>query len=134
MASPSHNPAGTPSPVDHETPTESSEAPPVGAAATSRPTLVGDGGDAVAFLDAPGLGAQELLAAVVRVLASMSDGAILTVFTDDPTAPHMAADWSAGRRIELLAVIPHSDRDGTSLTFRRAEPESGSAATGLTQF
>jgi TusA-related sulfurtransferase len=134
MASPSHEPAGTPSPVDHEAPPESSEEPPVGAAATSRPTLVGDCGDAVAFLDAPGLSTQELLAAVVRVLASMPDGAILTVFTDDPTAPHMAADWSAGRRVEVLAVIPHSDRDGTSLTFRRAEPESGSAATGVTQF
>jgi TusA-related sulfurtransferase len=134
MASPSHEPAGTPSPTDHEAPPESSEKPPVAAAATSRPTLVGDCGDAVAFLDAPGLSAQELLAAVVRVLASMSDGAILTVFTDDPTAPHMAADWSAGRRVEVLAVIPHSDRDGTSLTFRRAEPESGSAATGVTQF
>ena len=72
---------------------QSSEEPPVGAATASPPTLVGDSGDAVAFLDAPGLGAQELLDAVDGVLASMSDGAILTVFTDDPTAPHIAADW-----------------------------------------
>ena len=134
MASPSHDPARTPASVDHEAPPQSSEEPPVGAAATSRPTLVGDCGDAIAFLDAPGVGAQELLAAIVRVLTSMCDGAILTVFTDDPTAPQIAADWSAGRRVELLAVIPHRDRDGTSLTFRRAEPESGSAATGVTQF
>jgi len=133
MASPSHDPARTAASVNHEVPPQSSEKPPVGAAATSRPTLVGDNGDAVAFLDAPGLGAQEVLDAVDSVLASMSDGAILTVFTDDPTAPQVAADWCAGRRVELLAVIPHSDRDGTSLTFRRAEPESGSAATGVTQ-
>jgi TusA-related sulfurtransferase len=134
MASPSHDPAGTPSPVDHEVPSQFSAEPPVGAAATTRSTLIGDSGNAVAFLDAPGLGAQELLGAVDSVLESMCDGAILTVFTDDPTAPQMAADWSAGRRVELLAVIPHSDPDGTSLTFRRAEPESGSAATGLAQF
>ena len=134
MASPSHDPARTPASVDHEAPPQSSEEPPIGSATASRPTLVGDSGDAVAFLDAPVLGAHQLLDAVDSVLASMSDGAILTVFTDDPTAPHMAADWSAGRRVELLAVIPHSDRDGTSLTFRRAEPESGSAATGVTQF
>ena len=134
MASPSRDPARTPASVDHEVPPQSSDEPPVGAAATSRPTLVRECGDAVAFLDGPGLGAQQLLAAVDSVVARMSDGAILTVFTDDPTAPHMAADWSAGRRVELLAVIPHSDRDGTSLTFRRAEPESGSAATGVTQF
>jgi hypothetical protein len=132
MASPSHDPAGTAASVNHAVPPQSSENPPVGAAATSRPTLVADSRDAVAFLDAPGLGAHELLAAVDSVLASMSDGAILTVFTDDPTAPRVAADWFAGRRDELLAVIPHSDRDGTSLTLRRAEPESGSA--DLTQF
>ena len=88
---------------------------------------MGHGGDAVAFLDAPGLGAQELLDAVHQVLASMSDGAILTVFTDDPAAQHLATDWYTDDRIELVAVIPHSDRDGTTLTFRRAEPQSGSA-------
>jgi TusA-related sulfurtransferase len=134
MASPSHDPAGTPAPVDHAVQPQSSEEPPVGAAATSRPTLVGDCGDAVAFLDGPGLDAQQLLAAIDSVLLRMCDGAILTVFTDDPTAPQIAADWCAGRRVELLAVIPHSDRNGASLTFRRAEPESGSAATGVTQF
>ena len=133
MASPSHDPARTPAYGEHEVPPQSSEEPPIGPATASRPTLVGECGDAVAFLDGPGLGAEQLLAAVDSVLTRMCDGAILTVFTDDPTAPHMAADWSAGRRVELLAVIPHSDRDGTSLTFRRAEPESGSAATGVTQ-
>ena len=134
MASSScHDPARAPAPVDHDAVPQSSQEPSVGAATASPPTLVGDRGDAVAFLDAPGLDAQELLDTVAGVLASMSDGAILTVFTDDPTAPQVAADWCAGRRVELLAVIPHSDRDGTSLTFRRAEPESGSAATGVTQ-
>jgi TusA-related sulfurtransferase len=109
MASPSHDPARIP-------------------AAASRATLVGDSGGAVAFLDAPGLRAAALLDAVDRVLGSMSDGAVLTVFSDDPSASQMAADWSADRRVELLAVIPHGDRPGTTLTFRRAEPGSRSDA------
>jgi TusA-related sulfurtransferase len=94
----------------------------------SRATLVGHSGDAVAFLDAPGIGAHELLDAVDDVLATMSDGAILTVFSDDPSASQMAAEWSADRRVELIAVIPHVDRPGTTLTFRRAEPGSRSDA------
>jgi TusA-related sulfurtransferase len=97
-------------------------------AAASRATLVGDRGGAVAFLDAPGLRAPALLDAVDRALASMSSRAILTVFSDDPSAPQMAADWSADRRVELLAVIPHGDRPGTTFTFRRAEPGSRSDA------
>ena len=130
MASPScPDPARAPGPVDHDAP-RSSEEPSVGAATASPLLLVGDGGDAVAFLDAPGLDAQELLDTVAGVLASMSDGAILTVFTDDPTAPHTAPAWCTSRHVELLAVIPHSDRIGTTLTFRRAEPGAGSA-TGL---
>jgi TusA-related sulfurtransferase len=121
-----HDPARAPGPVDHDAP-RSSEEPPIGAATATPPTLVGDSGDAVAFLDAPGLSAQELRDAVDGVLARMSDGAILTVFTDDRTAPHTAPAWCTSRHVELLAVIPHTDWTGTTLTFRRAEPESGSA-------
>jgi TusA-related sulfurtransferase len=134
MASPScPDPARAPGPVDDDAAPQSSEEPSVGAAATaSPPTLVGDRGDAVAFLDAPGLDAQELLDTVAGVLASMSDGAILTVFTDDPTAPHTAPAWCTSRHIELLAVIPLGHRTGTTLTFRQAEPGSRSA-TGLPQ-
>jgi len=120
------------SPSGDDGPAQSSVEPPAGATTPARPTLVGDSGDVVAFLDAPGLHAPELLEAVDRILARMSDGAILTVFTDDPTAPQIAG-WSAGHRVELLAVIPHSDRDGSTLTFRRAEPGSGSAAAGAPQ-
>ena len=131
MASPScHDPGCVPAPVDHDVPPRPSGEPPVDAAATERPTLVRARGDAVAFLDAPGLGAPELLDAVDEVLASMSCGAILTVFTDDPTAPHTAPARCTSRPVELLAVLPHADRIGTTLTFRRAEPGSGSA-TGL---
>jgi len=129
MASPSYpHPARGPGPVDHDAAPQSSEEPTVGAATASPPTLVGDSGDAIAFLDAPGLSAQELLDTVAGVLASMTDGSILTVFTDDPTAPHNGPAWCTSRPVELLAVIPHSDRTGTTLTFRRAEPGSGSAA------
>jgi hypothetical protein len=131
MASPScPDPARAPGPVDHDAARQSSVEPPVGAATAFPPRLVGDGGDAVAFLDAPGLGGQELLDAVAGVLASMSDGAILTVFTDDPTAPHTAPGWCTSC-VELLAVIPLGDRTGATLTFRRAEPNSGSEATGM---
>jgi TusA-related sulfurtransferase len=101
--------------------------------ASARATLVGDSGDAVAFLDAPGLGAQELLDAIEAVLATMSDGAILTVFTDDPTALHVVEDWVSGRAVDLLAIIPHGDGTGTTLTFRRAAPGSESDAPDLTQ-
>jgi TusA-related sulfurtransferase len=96
----------------------------IASATSSPPTLVGDRSDAVAFLDAPGLNAQDLLDTVAGVLAGMSDGAILTVFTDDPTASDTAPAWCMDRRVELLAVIPHTDRTGTTLTFRHAEPGS----------
>ena len=134
MASPScHDPARDPSPVEHDAAPQPSEESPIRSATAARATLVGDSGDAVAFLDAPGLGAQELLDAVDRVLATMTDGAILTVFTDDPTALDMVEDWVSGRAVELLAVIPHGDRPGTTLTFRRAAPGSDSDATDLIQ-
>jgi TusA-related sulfurtransferase len=130
MASPTFpDPARAPGPAEHDAVPQSSEEPSVGAATASPPTLIGDRGDAVAFLDAPGLDAQELLDTVAGVLASMSDGAILSVFTDDPTAPHTALAWCTSC-VELLAVIPLGDRTGTTLTFRRAEPGSRSA-TGL---
>ena len=133
MASPScPDAARAQGPVDHDAVPHSSDEPSVGAATASPPTLVGDGDDAIAFLDAPGLHAQELLDTVAGVLASMSDGSILTVFTDDPTAPHAAPAWCTSRHVELLAVIPLGDRTGTTLTFRRAEPRLGSAA-GLSQ-
>jgi TusA-related sulfurtransferase len=127
MASPSgHDSARAPAPADHEAAPQYSQDPSSFSDEASPPTLVGDRGDAVAFLDAPGLSTQELLDTVAGVLASMSDGAILTVFTDDPTASHTAPNWCTGRRVELLAVIPHNDRTGTTLTFRQAEPGSGS--------
>jgi TusA-related sulfurtransferase len=134
MASPScPDPARAPAPVDHEPGQQSSEEPRSGATDRPLPTLVGARGDPVAFLDAPGLAARTLLDTVHRVLASLSDGAILTVFTDDPSAPHTAEDWAASRDVELLAVIPHGDRIGTTLTFRRAAPGSVSATGGLPQ-
>ena len=134
MARPScHDPARDPAPVDHEAPSQPSEQPPIRSATASPATLVGDSGDTVAFLDAPGLGVKDLLDAVDGVLVTMSDGAILTVFTDDPTALHMVEDWVSDRAVELLAVIPHGDRTGTTLTFRRAAPGSDSDATDLIQ-
>jgi TusA-related sulfurtransferase len=134
MASPScPDPARDPTPVEHDAAPQSSEEPPIRSATASRATLVADSGDAVAFLDAPGLGAQELLDAVDCVLATMSVGAILTVFTDDPTALHVVEDWVSGRAVDLLAIIPHGDGTGTTLTFRRAAPGSESDAPDLTQ-
>jgi TusA-related sulfurtransferase len=49
----------------------------------------------------------------------MSDGAILTVYTDDPAAVAAAGEWCAERGVELLAIIRH-DQCGTTLTVRRA--------------
>jgi TusA-related sulfurtransferase len=93
-----------------------------------RPSLVGATGDAVGFLDAPGLDAAAVLDTVDGVLAGMPDGAILTVYTDDPATPAAAGDWCAGRSVELLAVIP-DEHHGTTLTFRWAVPPAGNATT-----
>jgi TusA-related sulfurtransferase len=86
-----------------------------------RPTLVGNTGDGVGFLDAPGVDAGALFATVDDVLADMPAEAILTVFTDDPAGPEVAAEWCAERGVELLAIIRHK-HEGTTLTFRRADP------------
>jgi TusA-related sulfurtransferase len=89
-----------------------------------RPILVGNIGDGVGFLDAPGVDAGALFATVDEVLADMPAEAILTVFTDDPACPEVAGTWCAGRGVELLAIIRH-DHEGTTLTFRQADPRAG---------
>jgi TusA-related sulfurtransferase len=88
-----------------------------------RPVLVGNTGDGVGFLDAPGVDAGALFATIDEVLADMPAEAILTVFTDDPSCPEVAAAWCAVRGVELLAIIRH-EHVGTTLTFRRADPHA----------
>jgi TusA-related sulfurtransferase len=77
----------------------------------------------VGFVDAPGLDTAALLDTIDGVLAGMPEGAILTVFTDTPTAPAAASDWCVGRAVELLAIIPH-EHTGATLTFRRVDSPS----------
>jgi TusA-related sulfurtransferase len=84
------------------------------------PTLVCEAGDAVGFLDAPGVASGALFGAVAEVLDGMAPGAILTVYCDDPTAAATAGGWCTGHCAELLAIIPHEDA-GITLTFRRTE-------------
>jgi TusA-related sulfurtransferase len=86
-----------------------------------RPILVGNSCDSVGFLDALGVDAEALFDAIDCVLAGMSDGAILTVYTDDPAAAAAAGEWCAGHGVELLAIIRHGHH-GTTLTVRRADP------------
>jgi hypothetical protein len=43
------------------------------------------------------------------------------VFTDDPAGPEVAVEWCAGRGVELLAIIRY-EHEGTTLTFRQADP------------
>ena len=86
-----------------------------------RPILVGNTGDGIGFLDAPGVDAGALFDTVDDVLADMPAEAILTVFTDDPAGPEVAAEWCAGRGVELLAIIRH-EHEGTTLTFRTPAP------------
>ena len=86
----------------------------------AQPTLVGEAGDGVGFLDAPGVDAGALLGTVAEVLAGMAPGAILTVYCDDPAAAATAGGWCTGHCAELLATIPHEDA-GTTLTFRRTD-------------
>jgi len=104
---------------------QTADEPPIRSAAVLQPTRVGASGDAVAFLDAPGFGADAVLEAVERATADMPLGAIITVFTDDPATPAMAADWCSGRAVELVATIPHGDGTGTTLTLRRTDPPAG---------
>lgn len=85
--------------------------------------LVGNTGDGVGFLDAPGVSAGALFATIDDVLADMPAEAILTVFTDDPACPEVAAAWCAGRGVELLAILCH-DHEGTTLTFRHTDPHA----------
>jgi TusA-related sulfurtransferase len=88
-----------------------------------RPTLLGGTGDAVGFLDAPGVDAGTVLRTVAEVLAGMPTGGVLTVYTDDPTTAAAAGEWCTGRRAELMAIIRHQDH-GTTLTFRCGEAPS----------
>jgi TusA-related sulfurtransferase len=85
--------------------------------------LVGNTGDGVGFLDAPGVNAGALFATIDDVFADMPAEAILTVFTDDPACPEVAAAWCAGRGVELLAILRH-DHEGTTLTFRHTCPHA----------
>jgi TusA-related sulfurtransferase len=106
----------------------SSPDPSIPPTSPERPSLVRATGDAVGFLDAPGLDAAAVLDTIDGVLGNMPDGAILTVYTDDPATPAAASDWCAGRTVELLAIIP-DEHHGTTLTFRRADPPAGDATT-----
>ena len=82
------------------------------------PTLVRGDRDAT-FLDAPGVGADDLFAVVDSVLAAMADAAILTVFTDQPGISDAAAEWCVSHRVELVAVIAH-EGGGETLALRRS--------------
>lgn len=88
------------------------------------PVVVGRGD--VAFLDAPGLTADELFATIRRVLAGMPAGAILTVYTDDPAVATEAPGHCTRGDLILLAAITHDGRDGTTLAVCRS---GGSAPT-----
>ena len=82
------------------------------------PTLVHGDRDA-AFLDVPGVGADDLFAIVRQVLAEMASDAILTVFTDQPGIAEAAAEWYAVHAVELIAVIA-DEAGGETLALRRA--------------
>jgi TusA-related sulfurtransferase len=82
------------------------------------PVLRTDGGGA-AFLDAPGLAAADLVAAVAGALGALDDQVVLTVHTDQPDAPDLVAAWCESADVELLATIDHG-ADATTLALRRA--------------
>jgi TusA-related sulfurtransferase len=88
--------------------------------------LHGAAADGTAFLDAPGLDAGAVFDTVERVLSDMPDGAILTVYADDPAVQRQAQGWCADHDVELLAVIGHQP-DGTTLALRRRGRPGGSA-------
>lgn len=82
------------------------------------PELVGAATAGTAFLDAPGIESEVVFESVERVLDGMPDGAILTVYADDPSVRVEAEDWCAHRHLELLAVITH-EHHGTTLAIKR---------------
>lgn len=82
------------------------------------PTLAHGDGDA-AFLDAPGVGADDLFDTIRRILDGMTGDAVLTVFTDDLAVAAAAGGWCTAQGIELVALIAH-DSGGATLALRRA--------------
>jgi TusA-related sulfurtransferase len=82
------------------------------------PTLIGDSGETVGFLDAPGLGPDQLRTAIAEALQSLAAGSVLTVYNDHPSSDATVADLCQGEGLALVNTIRHS-AGGTTFALRK---------------
>ncbi len=84
------------------------------------PTLIGDSGNTVGFLDAPGLSPDQLRAAITEALRSLMAESILTVYNDHPSRDAAIEDLCRGEGLELVDTIRHP-AGGTTFTLRKRQ-------------
>ena len=84
------------------------------------PTLVGDAGNMVGFLDAPSLGPDQLRTAITEALRSLAPGSVLTVYNDHPTSDAAVDDLCRDEDLTLVDTIRHP-AGGTTFTLRKQQ-------------
>jgi hypothetical protein len=89
-------------------------------ASAPRATLIAGLAADVAFLDASGVAAGELIAAVDEALVGRPALSVLTVYSDDPTCRRAIDDLCRCHEVMLVATIPHGG-GGTTFTLRRSQ-------------
>jgi hypothetical protein len=87
---------------------------------TGRATLIAGLTDDVAFLDASGVAASEVITAIDEALATRRTLSVLTVYNDDPSCGPAIDDLCRRHEVALVATIPHEDR-GVTFTLRRGQ-------------
>lgn len=79
--------------------------------------LVDDATGSVGFVDAPDLGAGDLMTVVVDALSRLAEGAVLTVYSGHLVASDIA-DRCTALGVELVHAVPQPN--GTSFVLRRS--------------
>ena len=74
----------------------------------------------MAFLDAPGVAAGDLIDAIDEALATRPALSVLTVYNDDPTCRPAIHDLCRRHQVALVSTISHDSR-GTTFTLRRGQ-------------
>jgi hypothetical protein len=98
-------------PASHDDDSKSGSSP-------DEPTLIGDSGDTVGFLDAPGLGPERLSAAIAAAVENLEVESVLTVYNDHPSGRSAVEKLCRHEGLALVATIGHP-RGGTTFTLRK---------------
>ncbi|MGI9622354.1 MAG: sulfurtransferase TusA family protein [Acidimicrobiales bacterium] len=77
------------------------------------PKLIEKDAEGVAFLDAPGLTAAEVVSQVASALVTMSPGAVLTVHSDDPATLQALPPWCEAAGHDVVSIIRHDEQSST---------------------